>query len=292
MSFPVLGQVIGLLLMLFASEIYVNNISTLVKSNNVFNHFSIIFFIFFIIVLPGFFIFVKALIDYLIAYGAINSMAENAVKSGRVYDFTAHTELINRRSLGFFTLWFLFGLFSIIAFCPLIWIIGGVAFIYFVLIFQVFTFEPDKSPIGCFRKSFNIINGNFARTVFIMAVLGGFTYLFVPELVKYLFTLGHITDILAIPFLGCAKQLPLTDINKLLALIPMLSLKLTPIFIAKVLVDGLISYILICFSLPFRSIGWTLWYFALNRPESKIDNELLKRATRSKKDEPSFKIDD
>jgi hypothetical protein len=288
LAFPVLGQILGLLIILFVSGFYVNNLTNIVNANNVFNHFSTLFLIFLLILLPGLFILVKALTDYLIAYGAINSMAENALKSNRVYDFTAHTELINRRSLGFFTLWILLGLFAIFAYFPLFWIVGGILFIYYILIFQVFTFEPDKSPIGCFKKSFSIIKGNFARTVLLMIFVGGLTYLLVPELVKYLFELGHITDFLAIPFDFCTKQLPIKDINTLIIHIPGIA-PIASMDIAKALVEGIISYILICFSLPLRSICWTLWYMALNKREKKLDNRILERATRSK-DSPSFDI--
>lgn len=291
LSFPVLGQILGLLWVMFISEFYLLNLTKMVHLNSFFNNFSIIFIILLLIILPGFFIFVKALIDYLVAYGAINSMTENALKSGRVYDFTAHTELVNRRSISFFTLWLLFGIFSILAFLPFFWIVGGILFVYFILIFQVFTFESDKSPIGCFKKSFNIIKGNFAKTVLVMAVIGGITYFVVPELVKYLMNLGHITDFISIPFIGCVKQLPLNSINQLLAHVPN-AVQFTPQSVAKFFTSTIISYILICYTLPLRSICWTLWYLALNKPEKSLDNEILKRATRKKKDEPSYKIDD
>ena len=46
-------------------------------------------------------------------------MLENMLRSGKVYDFDAHTELIKRRALSFIGLWMLFGIFSLVAICPL-----------------------------------------------------------------------------------------------------------------------------------------------------------------------------
>lgn len=290
LAFPVLGQLFGMLLIVFLSNFYVTGLPSLVAKNNIFNNFSTIFIIFLMVTLPGLFIFTKAVWDYLIAYGAINSMAENAMRSGRVYDFAAHNELITRRSAGFFAVWLLFGIFSLVGLFPLFWIIAGILFVYFVLIFQVFTFEPDKSPVGCFKKSFTIIKGNFGRTCLLMFLVGGLTYWALPQLVQYLFDLGHITTLLAIPFDGCARQLPLDDINKMCASIPHF-VPLTSISVSKMFVEAILAYLITCFTLPIRSICWTLWYKSLNKAECKIEKKLLDRATKSK-NSPSFEIND
>ena len=81
-------------------------------------------------------IFVKSFWEYLVAYGAVNSMLENMLKSGKVYDFDAHTELIKRRTMPFVGLWFLFGFFSLISVIPFFWVPCGVLAVFFVLVFQ------------------------------------------------------------------------------------------------------------------------------------------------------------
>lgn len=276
LAFPVFGQIFGLTLTLLASYFYAVNLPKWVAQGGIFNNFSMIFLVLLLITLPGLFIFMKALWDFLVAYGAINSMTENMLKSGRVYDFSAHTELITRRTAGFVGLWILFGLFTIVGLCPLLWVIAGILFVYFVLIFQVFAFEPDKSPLGCFKKSMVLIKGNFARTVGLMALLGFLTYWALPEGIKFLFNLANIIGFLAIPVDAWSSQLPITDINKILITTPT-AYQITSLWIAKLVVTSSIGYIVICLTLPIRSICWTLWYKSLNKGEMKLDKKFLDR---------------
>ena len=126
MSFPVLGQIVGLGLVLLITFFYTQNLPNLLEKYSSLDNFNTLILLSILITLPGLAIFIKAFWDYLVAYGAINSMLDNMLKSGRVYDFDAHTELIKRRSIAFVGLWFLFGIFSTIAICPLFWVVCGI----------------------------------------------------------------------------------------------------------------------------------------------------------------------
>lgn len=277
LAFPVFGQIVGILLTFGATFLYIEKLPALISSGGVFNNFSMIFLLLIAISIPGLFIFMKAFWDYLVAYGAINSMVENMVKSGRIYDFDAHTELITRRTPSFIVLWILFGIFALDAMFPLLWIIGIILFVYFVLIFQVFTFEPDKSAMACFRKSMEIIKGNFARTFGLMILVWLLTYIIFPELIKFAFDFVNFIGFMAIPVDIWANQLPIKDINALLSTTP-LTYQLTSLMIAKFVVSGFLGYIVICMTLPLRSICWTLWYKNLNKGETKLDKKILDRA--------------
>lgn len=280
MAFPVFGQVFGIILVISASYFYAENLPKYVAQGGILNNFSIIFLILFIITLPGLLIFAKAFWDYLVAYGAINSMTENMLKSGKVYDFPAHNELITRRTASYVCLWLLFGGYVLIGSFPLFWVIAGILFVYFVLIFQIFTFEPDKSPIGCFQKSMVLIKGNFARTLGLLTLVGTLTYQILPDSIEFLFKITNITSILAIPVDSWAIQLPIDEINKMLLQTPM-AYQITSLGIAKFVVNALLSYITICLTLPLRSICWTLWYKNLNKGEAKLDKRILDRALKS-----------
>ena len=277
MAFPVFGQILGIILTLLASFFYAQNLPKWIIQGGVFDNFSMIFLILILIILPGLLIFAKAFWDYLVAYGAVNSMVENMLKSGKVYDFPAHTELIARRTGGFVAVWMLLGLFGVIGAFPLFWVIAAILFVYFILVFQVFTFEPQKNPLECFQKSATIIKGNFGRTVGLMALLGMLTYWILPEAIKFLFDFVNVVGFLAIPLDVWAQQLPIKEINQLLLQSPT-AYQITSLWIAKSLVSGYLGYIVIGLTLPLRSICWALWYKNLNKAEAKIDKKFLARA--------------
>lgn len=258
MSFPVLGQVAGLSLIFVITYFYTQNLPNLIEKYSAFDNFNTLILLSIAITLPGLAILVKALWDYLIAYGAINSMLDNMLKSGRVYDFDAHTELIKRRSVPFVGLWFLVGIFSILAACPLFWVVCGILAVYFVLVFQVFTFEPELSPAGCVRKSLDLVKGHFASTFLLIALAGLLTYLFIPQIVLKLFDMGGISNFLSNIILPLVNQLP--DLNLKMYGLP----EIPKENIALAIIQLTIAQILIQYTLPLRSILWSMWYRELN----------------------------
>ena len=101
MSFPVLGQIAGLLIVFLITYFYSVNLPNLLEKYPNLNNFNTLVLMSVVIALPGLIIFCKAFWEYLVAYGAVNSMVENMQKSGRLYDFQAHTELVKRRAVVF-----------------------------------------------------------------------------------------------------------------------------------------------------------------------------------------------
>lgn len=277
LAFPVFGQILGIVLILFASYFYSCCLKNLIVPGGIFDNFLMIFFVLILVTLPGLFILIKAFWEYLVAYGAINSMVENMLKSGKVYDFHAHTEVITRRSASFGTLWLLLAIFGLIGSFPLFWVISGILAVYFILIFQVFVYEPDKSPIGCFKKSMAIVKGNFASTLGLIALLGIFTYWLIPDAIKYLFEISKAIDIMAIPFDSLAQQLPINEMNILLRQAHT-NRNITSLMISQAMVEVLLGYALTCLTLPWRSISCALWYKNLNKGEAKLDKKILERA--------------
>ncbi len=277
LAFPVFGQILGIVLILFASYLYSCCLKNLIVPGGIFDNFLVIFFVLILVTLPGLFILIKAFWEYLVAYGAINSMVENMLKSGKVYDFHAHTEVISRRSASFGTLWLLLAILGLIGSFPLFWVISGILAVYFILIFQVFVYEPDKSPIGCFKKSMAIIKGNFARTVGLIALLGVFTYWLIPEGIKYLFEISKAIETMAIPFDNITQKLPINEMNILCRKFH-IPCQATSFMMAKFMVEVLLGYALTCLTLPWRSISCALWYKNLNKGEVKLDKKILERA--------------
>lgn len=277
MTFPVLGQIAGLFLVLLLTLFYTRNIPNLMQKIPALNDFSILMLIAILIALPGLAIFMKAFWEYLVAYGAVNSMVENMLKSGKVYDFDAHTELIKRRAISFVGLWFLFGIFSLIAVIPFFWVPCAVLTIYFVLVFQVFTFDADLSPIDCVKKSFQLVKGNFLSTFMLFALIGALTYVLIPQLINMFFDYTHLTKFFAKAIMPIFAELPISEINAVL----------TQAFVKPITAEGItlslvsitVAQIFIQYTLPMRSILWSIWYKKLN---GGINNSLDKIEKESK----------
>lgn len=257
MAFPVLGQLLGLSLVFGLTFWYTNNLPELISKYSAFNNFSTIVLTVVLITVPGLLIWAKAFWEYLVAYGALNSMTEAAITIGKVYDFKAHNGIVKQRTFSYIMLWLLFSIFTLIAILPFMWGLGLILFVYFVLIFQVFTFEKNVSPLGCFRRSLQLIKGKFTRTLLLMGLLFLVTYYLLSMGVSVLFDLAKLTDILAEIFEGWVSTLPLEQINALLA---PYNTSITPIMLAKNLVGQIILFVVVGFTLPLRSICWTLWY--------------------------------
>ena len=282
MTFPVLGQIAGLVLVFFTTYVYTLNMPKLIDKYPDLNSFGILVSISILISLPGLAIFCKAFWDYLVAYGAINSMLENMLRSGKVYDFDAHKELITRRSIQFIGLWLLFGIFSLVAICPLMWIICAVFAIYFVLVFQVFTFEPELSPIGCVRKSLLLVKGHFSSTLILFALAGALTYILIPQIVIKGFDAIGINIAFSNAILPFVNLLPELDFSTYgLG-------SITHADMALFTIQTTIAQILIQYTLPLRSILWSMWYKELNNGLPKQELMSAKKKKSSKR--PSEKL--
>lgn len=259
MTFPVLGQVAGLCLIFAITYFYTNNLPKILEKYPNLNTFSSLIVMSVLITLPGLAIFVKAFWEYIVAYGSINSMYENMSKSGRIYDFTAHTELIKRRTPSFVGLWLLLGVFSLLAILPPFWIICGIFAVYFVIVFQVFVFEPECSAISCFKRSLLLIKGKFAKTFILIMLAGGLTYILIPQIVLKLFELGGISAFISNSITPLVKMFPTVNFEQY----GIAQVKYDDI--AFLITETFIAQIIIQYTLPLRSVMWSIWYNECNK---------------------------
>lgn len=262
MAFPVLGQLIGTFLVFAPVFWFAQNINNLTEKYSVFNDTSSVLLTTLALTVPGMIIVIKALWDYLVAYGALNSMTEGWLNTGKVYDFKSHNETVSKKTFSFVMLWLLFSIYIILSFIPIFWIIGFIFFVYFVLIFQVFTFENGLSPLGYFRRSFELISCKFLRTLILMALLFIITYCLIPQGISVLFDAANISGFLSKGFESWAFTLPIE---------PLEPYGVTPLKIADLTVHQIAFFIGIGFTLPLRSICWTLWY--KNAAENSVISE-------------------
>ena len=288
MAFPVLGTIFGTGLIFGLTFWFNNNINRILEKYPALDNMSSLTLVIILLALPGLLILLKAFWDYLVAYGALNSMAEGAITTGRVYDFPAHNAVVKSRTLTFIMLWILFGIFTAFATFPLFWVLGGIFFVYFILIFQVFTFDENTSAINCFKESLQLIKGRFARTA-VLLIIQGLVLFLVYHGLTVLFEVCELNAFLTGVFANWAMTLPLDQIN---SVYQNFNILITPDMIAQYILSNMTGFIALGFTLPLRSISWTLWYKNLaafkeapvqeKKPrkttQKKLDKNILKRA--------------
>lgn len=275
MAFPVLGQILGIFLIFGLTFWFTQNMQDIAAKYDALNNMSSMITLIVVSVIPGVLILIKAFWDYLVAFVALNSMTEGYLNTGRVYDFKAHNSVATQKSFSFITIWFLISIMTILGILPVFWIFAGLFFVYFILVFQVFTFENGLSPVGYFKRSMFLIKGKFGRTFLLMAILIIFTYVILVSGLGVLFDAFNWTNPLAKMFEAWAYTLPID---------PLEQYGVTPSVIGTELVKQLIFFLAIGFSLPIRSICWTLWYNELaseDEPVVKKPKKRVKKATTS-----------
>ena len=270
MTFPVLGQFFGVLLAFGLSLGFAFNATTSGVDPSMILPLTLI------LTIPGLVIFVKAFWEYLIAYVAISSMAENTVKSGKIYDINAHKQVALKRIPDFVGLWLLFGVFTSVALLPPMWGFGAVIFIFLVLIFQVFTFEKFATPIECFKRSWVLVKSDFWGTLGLLALVGFLTYWLLPKVFELILTAIQVMTLLTMlidPMLTDSINTWNTALTTLG--VPFV---ITSLMITKMIVGTIVSTLVICYTLPIRSIAWTLWYKKLNTAMIKASSKKKKKA--------------
>lgn len=275
MAFPVLGQILGIFLIFGLTFWFTQNMQDIAAKYDALNNMSSMITLIVVSVIPGVLILIKAFWDYLVAFVALNSMTEGYLNTGRVYDFKAHNSVATQKSFSFITIWFLISIMTILGILPVFWIFAGLFFVYFILVFQVFTFENGLSPVGYFKRSMFLIKGKFGRTFLLMAILTIFTYVILVSGLGVLFDAFNWTNPLAKMFEAWAYTLPID---------PLEQYGVTPSVIGTELVKQLVFFLAIGFSLPIRSICWTLWYNELaseDEPVVKKPKKRVKKATTS-----------
>ncbi|MBR1681488.1 hypothetical protein IJ707_06845, partial [bacterium] len=87
MAFPVFGQIFGIIMAFALSLGFAYTIGASMGDS------TLAFAITMLLAIPGLILFTKAFWEYLVAYVSICSMAENTLKSGRIYDINAHKKV-------------------------------------------------------------------------------------------------------------------------------------------------------------------------------------------------------
>lgn len=273
MLFPVLGQVLGIALCFGLTLGLSDKIAAKADSIS-----SAMLFIL-LLAIPGLLIFAKAFWDYVVAYVALNSMTEGAVTSGKVYDFKSHNEVATRRSFKYIGFLLILSVLMSLGTSIFFIIPGFVLWIYLILIFQIFTFEPDLSIWECYKKSFVLVKGDWGRTFSLMLILAFFSIFIITQGITVVFDYLNLTKSVCSIFDFIGKLMPLHTINHAFSY-ARLPYNITVEMVSNWIFVTILSCIVAGLTLPIRSICWSLWYKNLSDIK---DTEQVKDTKRSKK---------
>ncbi len=265
MTFPVLGQILGIVLIFTVVHLFAKHINAIVSINPALNNVSVMFLALIILITPGFMVFFAAFWKYLVAMGALNSMANNLISGAKLEDLKIHNDTVTRRSGTFVTLILIMSIISIIGLFPLFWIPLLIVMIYLCLVFQVFALEENLNSWEIIQKSARMIKGNFGLTIILLVLLWFFTYNVFPELFNFAFEKAHIYKFLVIPIEAFSKNLPLTDLQTTIetvmsAINAKASFTLDIAAFSKSIAVNTLATVIIGYTLPLRSICCTLLY--------------------------------
>lgn len=277
MLFPVFGQFFGLILSLVLPLGFADKI--VARVDNPFVALLLVL----LLAIPGLMIFVKAFWDYMVAYVALNSMTEGAINTGKVYDFQSHNEVATRRVFPFVLLLLAVGILSSLGSSIFFIIPGAVLWIYFILVFQVFTFEPDLKIYEYFKRSFMLVKCHWVRTFLLLVILGFFSIFIITQGISVVFDYLNLTDKICNLFNPISLNLPLGLTNELLTLFKLPII--TPDMISEKLYYCSLGAIVMGITLPIRSITWTLWYFNLSEQEAKSKSSNNKKSKKQKNED-------
>ncbi len=264
MAFPIFGQIIGIVLIFFASYIFTLHVSALTNKNPIFDNIPLVFLILLVLTLPGFFIFCKAFWDYIVALAALNSMASTLLEGGIIEDTGVHTELIKRRTGSYILFLLLISIIYLVLSFPLLWGLLVIVFVYLALSFQVFALEEDKSAFEAIKSSVGYVKFNFWKTALLLIVLGITTYWLVPGLISWGFDIGDLGGFFSYPVEQYIRLLPLDGFNSILSQnnIPF---SLKSYDVAKQIVLMVVSFAVTGFTLPLRCLCCSALYKDINK---------------------------
>lgn len=282
LSFPILGTIFGMFFLFLINYIFVTHIEQIEKINPIFENTAVLLTLLLIVVIPAFLIMIKALIDYIVAYGTINSMCVLGTK--RIEDVYNHKETVKRRFAPYCILILVLSvIFGVLSF-PLLWPLLIVASIFLSLAIQVFSLEENITPYEAIRKSINLVKSDFWVVFWVLVLIALISYVAVPYLITWAVAKTPLFQWIAYPVEKYISLLPLSDINSVLSQSG-INYTFDVILIAESIVNCVISTIVIMYMLPFRCACCVEMYKRLNENHySEIQQEEnLKNREKTKK---------
>ncbi|MBO7673242.1 hypothetical protein J6S88_07545 [bacterium] len=290
MTFPVIGQLLGLVL-IFVPVYYLQGaIPVLSGKYEFFSDPSRILALVLIAILPGLMLMLSAFWKYLVAYSALNSMTQSALVSGKIYDFPAHNSIVTKNIWNFFIIWLVLSMLFILSISPLFLILCGILLIFFTPVFQIFTFEQDKNGFDCIKRSFELVKRDFGKVLGILTILGIISFA-LTEIVTIFSSKAVDTNRFLAGYSNLILNLDyLKNLNNEFANYAEYGIhfQISTEMISGLIFSAAVSFIVWGYTLPLRSVCWTLWYKknansgsekkAKKSSKKQLDPEIIRRA--------------
>ena len=280
LSFPILGTFFGAFLLFSINYCYVTNIEKLQMANPVFENMAVIMTLLLILTIPGFLIMIKAFVDYVIAFGAINSMCVN---EKRIVDVYYHKETIKRRFLPYCVLIVVLSLIITILSFPILLPLLLIAVIFLSLTVQIFTLEEDSTPFSAMKKSTELVKSDFWTVFWILIIIFLISYIAIPYLITWAVSKTALLSIMTNPVEKYLALLPVNDINSIIGMSG-INYKFDIILIAEYIVQSTIATIVIMYMLPFRCACCVNLYKNLSEFHYPVFEKNEEKSTRKKGD--------
>lgn len=262
LMFPVMGQILGLIVLFTIAYLFNVNSSNLQEKIPFLSNEKNFFITYIICLAPFFAIFIKAFYEYIIAFTSLNSVCYIIAPKKKVQDidFKTHDSAIERRLFPYVVLLFLASLISMVLCFPFFWIFAP----FIVLMFQVFALEQSAGPVGSIGRSIDLVRGHYFVTLIAIILAGVLTYMLIPGLFMWALDYFKITPILNAPVEKFVSIVPIdyVGINKTLSTFSIS--KITSFDVSKMLTESTIYSIFIMFTLPLRCCVFTNLYAALD----------------------------
>lgn len=290
LAFPLLGQIIPVILMLTLAYYFRINFDTLISKGGFFGDEKNLLILFCVILIPLFLIFLKAFFDYIIAFSALNIMfyTVGGKKKAQNIDFTSYNNVIKRKLGTYIALMLVISILFIIP--PLCFFIPITA-LFLCFAFQIFAIENDASAIKAIKRSFELTASNLIPVILMIILCYLSTYLFFPKLFMWVADKTSVSFFFANMWQNFASEIIVEPINNLLGTISVLGDKFTynvdSVFVSRYMFELVLSSIIIGITLPFRCCCFTNLYRLCDSDKikefSKESEEIISRATNKKR---------
>ena len=281
---PIFGQIVSLSVILFIAYFYNQNVGNIINFFHFFADDTKLFFVYIIILIPFFYLFLKCFYNYILMFSSLNLLFyTNANKKNiKNIDFKTNNDVIQRKMFSYVVLLFIV---SFLFIPPLIIVTP-----FICLSFQVFALEGNISPLRAIIRSIDMVKSNIIPSLILIALCYLLTYLYLPSLFIWVSEKTSVYYFIMGCFEKIANQLPVDisnlPISDLGAITDYINDLISPVSIARNFTEGLLSFIVIGFTLPFRCCCFTELYRLYDsqkiKENSKMTDEIVKRATSKK----------